>query len=117
MHWTSSFALFGFCCAVSQRDSLLRRIVDTQLLRLFGRCCYSIYLFHILLIATLRPYRARVFELAGLATAGAGVHFAAWSLLVGGICLALGLLSFYAFEKPFVMVGRRLVRSLEAREA
>lgn len=115
VHFAAAFALLVFCFAVSQRDSLLRRVIDNPPIRLFGRCCYSIYLFHWLIVSNLHAQRTRVLSALGLGSADPEVRFAAWYVVLACACLAIGVASFYGFEKPMVVLGRRMVQRLEGK--
>jgi peptidoglycan/LPS O-acetylase OafA/YrhL len=107
-------AFFCIGLATSQPRSLWRYAVDTRLLRAFGRCCYSIYLFHIVALYALDPVRSRVFALVPLNALGQGGQIAVWFVLFAACCLAGGSILFYGFEKPMVLLGRRFIARLEA---
>jgi peptidoglycan/LPS O-acetylase OafA/YrhL len=109
------FSMAAFSFAVSQTDSVLRRLVDNPVLRLFGRCCYSIYLFHLLIIHQLKDRQDEILETVGFAQGSSDQRFLVWFGIVATLCLAFGAFSFAMFEKPFVRLGRRVIRQLEAR--
>jgi peptidoglycan/LPS O-acetylase OafA/YrhL len=107
-------AFFCMGLATSQPRSLWRYAVDNWLLRAFGRCCYSIYLFHIVALYALDPVRSKTFALLGLDRLDPNVQIAAWLVLFAACCLAGGSVLFYGFEKPMVLLGRRVIARLQA---
>jgi peptidoglycan/LPS O-acetylase OafA/YrhL len=113
VHFTAAFAILTFCFAVSQKRSLLRLLVDNTPLRLFGRCCYSIYLFHWLIVSILKSWRTPVLATLGLARASTEARFAVWYFILACTCLGFGMLSFYCIEKPMVTIGRTVIRRLD----
>jgi peptidoglycan/LPS O-acetylase OafA/YrhL len=114
-HYTAAFALFALCLVVSQQDSLLRKAIDNPVMRLFGRCCYSIYLFHWMVMRFMED--ARTHMMSGLDPRGShpDLMFCIWFVVVACACLGVGAVSFRYFEKPFVSIGRLVVRALEPR--
>jgi peptidoglycan/LPS O-acetylase OafA/YrhL len=116
MPYQFSAACVFFCVglATSQSRSWWRRAIDNRLLRLFGRCCYSIYLFHRLVLYAVDPLRAKLFALPHLASLGPGGQLACWFVVFSLGCLAGGLVLFYGFEKPMVLLGRRIIARVHA---
>jgi peptidoglycan/LPS O-acetylase OafA/YrhL len=106
------FFCVGF--AASQSRSWWRRAIDNRLFRLFGRCCYSIYLFHFLALYAMEPLRAKLFALPQLGEMGPGGQLTCWFVVFSLCSLAGGLVLFYGFEKPMVLLGRRVIVRVQA---
>lgn len=86
-----------------------------SVLKKFGVCCYSIYLFHLILIRYTAPFVRWWMTTLDLYYGPLELQFLAWFPLFAGLCLTLGLGSYWAFEKPCIAVGARFIRWLEER--
>jgi peptidoglycan/LPS O-acetylase OafA/YrhL len=111
-HFSAAVAFFALFFAMAQPRSLLRRVFDNAVLRAFGQCCYSIYLFHFWLLRVSAPYVRWVLDFLGLSHANANVQLVSIYALFAIVCLAFGMCSFHLFEKPLVALGRRVIRRL-----
>jgi peptidoglycan/LPS O-acetylase OafA/YrhL len=111
--YIASVALLGLCFCTSQDKSVWKLLIDQALFRAFGRCCFSIYLWHSLVLRSLRPYRERFTELLGLPHQAVDGRYLCWFILMAALMLVFGTASFYLFERPMVRLGRRLIHSLE----
>ncbi len=114
--YVAGLALALLCFVTSQPGSMWARLIDVAPLRAFGQCCYSIYLFHQLLLRVLQPLRAPLLDALRLSTDHPDLRFAAWFAVVAGAALAIGQLSFRLFEKPLVRLGRRVIDRLDAND-
>jgi peptidoglycan/LPS O-acetylase OafA/YrhL len=92
------------------KGTVTRRILSTTILRTFGICCYSIYLFHGLFLYWLRY--TDLFSSLGQAPFSPDVQLAVASLAAGIVCYLFGIFSFKYFEKPCVDIGKSAVRKL-----
>ena len=102
--FAASTAFLGLCFCVSQQGSFWRRAIDRPLLRVFGKCCYSIYLLHFMVIHAALKIQPRLFQVIE-GSGSSDVRFIIWFVLVGSGCLILGLASFHLFERPAVRLG------------
>jgi peptidoglycan/LPS O-acetylase OafA/YrhL len=110
-------AFFSIGLATSQPRSMWRYAIDTPLLRAFGRCCYSIYLFHLVALYALDSGRSKILALLHMDGFGPTVTMAVWFVLFAALCLAGGSVLFYGFEKPMVLLGRHVIARLQASSA
>lgn len=82
---------------------LLRR----KVFLLFGRYCYSIYLFHLLVLQRLNPHFLRAFpELP------AELRFVLFFAIFSGLCFLVGQLSFELLERRFMRLGKSVISFL-----
>lgn len=103
-----------FLVSISGR-TLLGKITRLNLIRQFGVCCYSIYLFHIFLMGRMEPLRMWCLEALHLSGAPGEVLFLVWYPIFAGICLLFGFISFQFIERPCVNLGKKLIRGLEEK--
>ncbi len=112
---TIPLALF-FLLSISAR-TLSGKIARLGIIRQFGICCYSIYLFHIVLIRYLEPVRVWCLETLHLTGAPGEIRYLAWFPIFAAINLLFGVICFQLIERPCVDLGKKLIRSLEPRKA
>lgn len=110
-------AMFVFCIFVSSHDgTILNRVMNNALLRRFGVYCYSIYLFHFLMLKSVEPFLPAWWGRLGIAQAAVEIRFLATFPLVAAACLLGGFLFFNLIEKPSVRLGKHVIARLGARE-
>ncbi|TGU72284.1 acyltransferase [Geomonas terrae] len=110
-------AMFVFCILVSsQEGTAMNRLMNNALLRRFGVYCYSIYLFHFLVLRFMEPFMTAWSARLGIAQAAVEIRFLATFPLVAAACLLTGFLFFNLVEKPSVRLGKRVIARLGARE-
>jgi peptidoglycan/LPS O-acetylase OafA/YrhL len=118
-HWTAvgpgfSALTAGFGAlvifAVDPARNRFRRVLETPLLRVFGKYSYGAYVLH----TPMEPVWLRLFPPASIARLGAGLGYTG-SRLVGlfgftflamAMTMLLAVASFHAFEKPFLRLKR-----------
>jgi peptidoglycan/LPS O-acetylase OafA/YrhL len=88
--------------------STVRRVLEWRWLGQFGICCYSIYLFHLLIPFFSPPLQATFFHALG-DPADPQVRFLLWFPLMAALNLAIGSLTFRFLERPSVAAGRWLI--------
>jgi peptidoglycan/LPS O-acetylase OafA/YrhL len=110
----SSCALAFLCLSAAQRNSLWAKAVDIAVLRVFGRCSYSIYLFHALLLKLSAPLHDPFLDGLGISKAHPDLRFLVWFVVMVMSSLLIGTLSFQLFEKPLVRVGRWCITWIDA---
>ncbi|MBI3723321.1 acyltransferase [bacterium] len=98
-----------FVAAANPR-SVFHAICRFPPLRSCGVACYSIYLFHQLVLYYTYPVQVRLMEAIGLSQASKELRFAVWFPLVSLLCWGLGVLSFVSIERPCIEAGRRFIR-------
>jgi hypothetical protein len=111
-----TFAWFMLTVCAAAASTVFGRITRFGLIQRFGRYCYSIYLLHFILLYEAVGTITRLLRQPFLAHHSAEVQFAVVYVVVASICLGLGFVAFNFIEKPFVELGRRFVRRLEAGE-
>jgi peptidoglycan/LPS O-acetylase OafA/YrhL len=107
-HMAASFGLAVLFIACMSPHTRLGALARNRLLGLFGTYCYSIYLFHAVLLQTFEPHRDRLFAAIGLARATPDVRLFVAMPFFAAACLALGAVSWNAFEKPCIALGKRV---------
>jgi peptidoglycan/LPS O-acetylase OafA/YrhL len=90
----------------------IRAAMQWSVLRAFGVCCYSIYLFHALILFWFRytPF----FKAMGAPHLPAEVQMTAGFLIVAAITYLVGLLSFRYVELPCVQLGKTVISKFGA---
>jgi peptidoglycan/LPS O-acetylase OafA/YrhL len=111
----SAFTLVILFMAAVSPQSIFGRLVRARWLRMFGICCYSIYLFHPLVLILLTAPRNWFFAKLGLAHQIMEIQVFSTFFIFAFICLGIGILSFKYLEKPSVLLGKQIIRILEAR--
>lgn len=96
--YTASALLWVGFIALGLAFRPMRRALALNVLRLFGRYSYSIYLFHWPLLLLLDQAR----------WAPGYLSYMFYILIVGSICLFLGWLIFVAYERPAALFIRRV---------
>jgi peptidoglycan/LPS O-acetylase OafA/YrhL len=86
------------------------RLVRTPVLIHFGRYCYSIYLSHGLIVAFAMPLLQKIFRAVGFVGHPAELSFVAFFTLLSAMCFVTGSLFFNGIEKPFVNLGKKVIR-------
>jgi len=111
---TASFGLALFILVALSEYSLIGRLCRSKLLRYFGVSCFSIYLFHFLILDIFDGVKEQLFDFAGLSNSSVEVRFLILFPVVSVVCLASCLCVFNWIEKPCVDLGKRLIRRLQA---
>lgn len=101
-----AFALF-ILLATSEK-TLFGRLARAHWLGYFGRCCYSIYLLHFLIMSLLDPIRVHSLNYLGVKPIQVGLAMSLWFPVVLLVCLFVGTLTFYAIEQPCIAAARAL---------
>ena len=101
-----AFALLTLL-ATSEK-TLFGRFARARWLGYFGRCCYSIYLLHLLIMALLDPIRVHSLNYLGVKAIQVGLAMSLWFPIVALVCLAVGTLTFHAIEQPCIAAARAL---------
>lgn len=114
-HMAASIALVVLFIACMSPSTFFGRLARNPVLGRFGICCYSIYLFH-LLVLRYAPHPAALFEVLGLGRASADIQFLIAAPFFAGACLVVGLFSWTFFERPLIALGR-LVNTALASES
>jgi peptidoglycan/LPS O-acetylase OafA/YrhL len=107
-YMSATFSLAGLFVAASSTRTFFGRVARNRILGYFGTYCYSIYLFHNLMLTRLLPYRDPFLSALGLGRATADVRFFICAPVVAGICMFSGFLSWHVLERPFIKLGARL---------
>lgn len=113
--FNSAFATFAMTCLVAAsfiRNGLIARITHTRFLGRFGVACYSIYLFHFLILQGLEPVLGTLMKSEGISLLSTPLRFTVWFLVFSLVNLLVGTLSFRYLERPCVRFGKRIILSL-----
>ena len=94
-------------------EGWVTRVLDLNIVRFYGRISYSFYLLHPLTLAILWTDRPYVDELVSSGVPAFVVAFMAL-VVTTAIVTPLALLSHVLVERPFIALGKRAVRSVEA---
>ena len=101
--------------AASFEHSMTRRIAENSVLAMYGTCCYSLYLLHLIILSSLQPFEPRFFMLLGLSGASVDCKFAVWYPVVALVGLGVGLVSFVCIERPCVRFGKHVISLMNDR--
>jgi peptidoglycan/LPS O-acetylase OafA/YrhL len=110
-----SLVPFLMVLAAAFDHSVMRRIAESSVLGLYGTCCYSLYLLHVIILSSLQPFLPRFLALLGLSGASVDVKFAVWYPVVALVGLGAGLVSFICIERPCVRAGKRVISWVNER--
>ena len=105
--------LLPFFISSMLKQSIIRHIVCNKIIRMFGACCYSIYLFHGLIQGYLYYYEYQLFDLLNIRTAFVEYKLFITLFFYFPICLAFGMFSRALFEKKSINYGKKLISKLE----
>lgn len=106
------FAFFVAVYAAVTPGTWLREAMQWKLLRAFGVCCYSVYLFHALILFWFR--HTSFFKNLGVPNFSAEFQMTTGFVIVAAVTYLVGLLSFRLFELPCVKFGKAVISKLEA---
>jgi len=95
-----------FLCAQS-RSNWMGKLCRFPIVKKFGVYCYSIYLFHPLVLFLLEPRLKMAILRLGWNHWPAEALFLVSFPVVGGICLTLGAALYWAIERPIIDWGTR----------
>ncbi len=109
-----SFGLALLMLVALFEHSFIGRVCRSQLLRCFGVSCFSIYLFHFLILDILDEVKGQFFDFSGLSHSSVEVKFLIFFPVVSIVSLASCLCVFNWIEKPCVDFGKRIIRRLES---
>jgi peptidoglycan/LPS O-acetylase OafA/YrhL len=98
----------------AHENSLFGKLTRNKLLMRYGGYCYSIYLFHVLMLETLEPIRVYLFNACNLNSLGREIQFPIYFLFASLIAMGIGFLSFNFIEKPCVKFGKKCIVQAEA---
>ncbi len=108
---TVSVALL-FVSAASTHG-FMARLARWKLLRSFGVCCYSIYLFHPLVVRWSAPLFQKLFLKWSSEPISGELQFLVIFPLTAFLCLLIGQVIFKWIEYPSVQLGKKLIRKTE----
>lgn len=109
----ASFGLAVMILAALSEHTVIGRLCRSACLRYFGVSCYSIYLLHFLVLDLSDGLKESTFSFLGVDQSPVEVKLLVWLPAVALLCLALCSAVFRGIEKPFVGLGKRLIRRLE----
>jgi peptidoglycan/LPS O-acetylase OafA/YrhL len=109
-----AFSLLFITCM--SPHTLFGKLARNRLLGLMGTCCYSIYLFHLLIIQVV-PHPNVFFSLIGRPHLSADVQFLITAPLFAAACAVVGIFSWHAFERPCIFIGQRVNAVFNSRRA
>ncbi|MGZ3797510.1 MAG: acyltransferase family protein [Pseudobdellovibrionaceae bacterium] len=101
-------AFFIFISVSMINGTMTRRFLSTQILRSFGVCCYSIYLFHGLFLYLIRY--TDWFRSLGGSPLSPDFQLLVAFILGAGASYLFGVFSFKYFEKTCVKLGKKTVQ-------
>ena len=108
-----SVALILLFLASVPEKSVWGTIARSWFFRSLGICCYSIYLFHGVLIIALESVQTSILRGLGIEQSAPWVRFSVWFPIFVAISLGLGTLSFRYLETFFIGLGKRVIDALE----
>jgi len=111
-HKAASIGLALLFVACMSPYTLWGKLARNRLLGLFGTCCYSIYLFHYLILTIFERHRDAAFAWIGLGHVAPEIRFFITLPVFAAVCLALGLTLWHGFERPCISVGKRINAAL-----
>ncbi len=83
------------------------------LLRRFGVCCYSLYLFHAPIYCFFIPWQKQFFQWLGMESSYKETKLAVWFLMLAPVCLWICEYSWQYLEKNSILLGRKCIQKLE----
>lgn len=110
-----ALSLAAVFIAAASEHTIIGRLCRLKVLRRLGAFCYSIYLFHGLILQLLDKVKPAYFQFLSITDSLVEVRFIALAVITLPICYLVGHLSFVYFEKPCVLVGRRIINRMTAR--
>lgn len=109
-------AMFAFCIFVSSREgTLINIIIKNKILMRFGVYCYSIYLFHFLILRFSDPYIQKLFKALNIADSPVEFKFFIAFPLIAIISMIVGYYCFNLIEKPSVNFGKFVICKINDR--
>jgi peptidoglycan/LPS O-acetylase OafA/YrhL len=111
-----SVACAALFMVTANERSIFHKLATTALMRRFGICCYSIYLFHFLVLQFGARFVDRAIDVWGLAAAPREIRFAIFFVAAAAACLALGTAGFQLIEYPFISLGKRVIARWNGEE-
>lgn len=107
---TACLPLFFIFLASIPSNTYFGYLMRRSLLKRFGTYCYSIYLFHFIILSFLEPFELRFFKAIHLDQAWLEIRFMLLFPAIALICLFVGGISFNLIEKPCVQLGKHFVK-------
>lgn len=107
-HMVASFGLAVLFIMCMSPHTLFGKIARHRLLGSFGICCYSIYLFHDLILKKFYSQYEQVLLAIGLGHATADFRFLIALPFYAFVCLIVGLTCWHGFERPCIALGRKI---------
>ena len=98
-----------------QEKTVFSKVANAKWVRKYGLCCYSIYLFHLFLLNLADSLHLPEGISSFFRYCPWEVSFFLYFLLIAGICLPIGLVSFYCMERPLIRIGHEVTRWTENR--
>jgi peptidoglycan/LPS O-acetylase OafA/YrhL len=96
--------------------TLINSLIRNRVFGIFGVCCYSLYLFHLLLGSIfLRWMGSELTELLSLTGKSDEVLSLSLFPFYAAFCLFFSMISYYLLEIPSIALGRRVIKKLESR--
>ena len=103
-----ALSLVAVFVAAASPHTIIGRLCRVTLLRRYGAFCYSIYLFHGLILRAAHRVTPAYYELLGIAGGSVEIKFLALAAVILPTCYVVGHVSFVYIEKPCVLLGRKL---------
>jgi peptidoglycan/LPS O-acetylase OafA/YrhL len=89
----------------SPPGAVIRRVFDSATLRFFGKYSYGLYVYHHFISYYLATHDT--YDALGAAVGSHPLSVAILTAAGVGVSIAVSLVSFHAFEQPFLRLGRR----------
>lgn len=105
-----SLALAPLVIAAFFPTTAIGRLTRSSLVRKYGTCCYSIYLFHSPLHGYLQKWQESYFQMLSLVEASKEIKTLFWFFPTSALSLFLGIVIFRFIERPYVVLGRHFAR-------
>ncbi len=107
-----SAALVPFVYSSFFPQTWFGKLTRIKILSHFGSCCYSLYLFHSVIIGLIHPWKFKLFPLLGILNSGKEIQTTVWFFVVATVSLAVCKVTLYLLEKPSIILGRILSKRL-----
>lgn len=109
----SRWTLIIFFLTIVMQSTLMNRIVSIKPFKVFGLCCFSIYLLHIYIFEVLIKYIGhRTIEFFRMNHENIELQTLVLFPLSAGVCIALASLTFILVEVPLIKLGRFYLKEI-----
>ena len=110
--WLIPPALALFILLAMSEKTWIGQLTRTRWLGLFGRCCYSIYLLHLLVLSLLDPIKIQYLNYLELDRSEIGLALLFWFPIAALVNLGVGTVTYYAIERPWMSAARAFTHAL-----